>query len=278
MASIILPQFFLPQTSVKLGRFITSIESPYDGFHDPECPTTPSPIVTVREDHKGEAKMDTSNTSSFSTGLTKLLSANLSRGVKSTVSITADKVTTTALPNSDAWFNESTTLPSTRTWIERQVEQGRKIYLVVGLHTVTNARIIQEAGPESSVDGSVQVPATLSLAAVGVVVPLGDIVDPSVGGDHRVEKGGKAEFLVPGEQVCALQCRRVGHRWLSSRSVDKARLLKPWWPSVEMWRDEEEGEDDIIEVDVKGIDDIEADLLDEGWNREVVGDEVIYSA
>jgi len=56
--------------------------------------------------------------------------------------------------------------------------------------------------------------------------------------------------LSPSEQICAMQHRKVYHRWLSSRNIDKAFLSKDTrWPTHDRCRDDEEGEDDIIEVE-----------------------------
>lgn len=59
---------------------------------------------------------------------------------------------------------------------------------------------------------------------------------------------------------------KIRHAWLSSKLVDKPRLSQPWWYSVERLRDEEEGEDDLIEVELAELED-----LDEGWVREASG-------
>lgn len=277
MASIILPQFFLPPSSVKLGRFITSIESPSDGYHDPELTgSSSSPfvsILTVKQDH---TRNDSRSVSHYpSSSLTRILSANLSRGVKTPVTVTAGKVTTSTLPDSEAWFRESTTLRSTRTWIERQIDQGHKIYLIVGLHVIDNARIVQSTGDplarDSAEEGS-------RLASLDVALFLRDVLDPSVEVERKNDEDGNAEFFIKGEQVCALQCRRVGHKSLSSTTVDKAKLKKPWWLSVEKWRDEEEGEDDIIDVKVRGQEAVEDDLVGDGWTREEIDGEIWFSA
>ncbi|KAK4182437.1 hypothetical protein QBC35DRAFT_479063 [Podospora australis] len=61
----------------------------------------------------------------------------------------------------------------------------------------------------------------------------------------------------------------IRHVWLLSKRVDKSRLSQPWWYSVERWRDEEEGEDDLIEVELA-----ELENLGEGWVREASGDSI----
>jgi len=71
------------------------------------------------------------------------------------------------------------------------------------------------------------------------------------------------EYIVHGEQVCALEYRKIRHRWLLRREVKKAQLSKVChWPSVQQYRDEEAEEDDIIEVELADI-----QGLDRGWEK-----------
>jgi len=80
-------------------------------------------------------------------------------------------------------------------------------------------------------------PVGLSLAAVGTIVPLGNIVDPAVGGNKRVMDGEKIQFFAPGEQICALQYFKVSYRWLYSKRVENLKLSKwPRWTASKDWR------------------------------------------
>ena len=267
LPNVILPRF-VPQDAVKLGRFTTSIDNPHQNYHDPPWTKPTLAVNSPLESYIGVHQRASS--SGFASALRSLMSIGFSKRAKKKLHITADQVMTSALDNSDGRFKEATRLPATRSWIEQQIDQGNNIYMIVGFHTVTNARIIQESCLGAAAEGQVQLPAALPLAAAGVIVPLGNIIDPSVGGHRRVFDGAQSQFLVRGEQVCALQYRKIRHSWLSSKRVDKSRLSQPWWFSVEKWRGEEEGEDDIIEVELTQVED-----LDEGWTREVSGDEVL---
>lgn len=258
---------FIPQDAVKLGRFTTSIDNPHQNYHDPSWtkPTKAvnSPLGSFIGTH------ETASDAGFVSSLTSLVSAVFSKRAKSKLHIVADRVVTSVLDNSDSWFKEATKLPATQSWIEQQIDQGNDIYMIVGLHSVTNAHIIQEFHHGTAADGQVQLPAALSLAAAGVIVPLGDALDPTVGGHRQILNETHSQFQVLGDQICALQYRKVRHAWLSSKRVDKSRLSQPWWSSVERWRDEEEGEDDVIKVELAQLED-----LDEGLMREASGNAV----
>ncbi|KAH7232459.1 hypothetical protein B0J15DRAFT_530261 [Fusarium solani] len=261
--NIIVPQFFLPPSCVKLGRFITNIDHPHQSYHDPIYARTPEPAISSRESYVG-LKHESSN-ASFRSALTSLLSAGFSRRAKTQVKVMADCVRTYALDNSDEWFTEAMAMLGTRTWIEKAVDRGYDIYMIVGFHTVMNARIAHKFVHGRDAGGQINVPVGLTLAAVGAIAPLGDIIDPSVGGNSQSVDNAQAFFMAPGEQICAFQYRKVRHRWFSSNSIETLRLSKsPWWSSVERGRDEEDGEDEIIEVEAIPLPEEE---LDGEWDR-----------
>ncbi|VUC23432.1 unnamed protein product [Clonostachys rosea] len=267
--SVIIPQLFLPQDSVKLGRFITSIDHPHQGYHDPSWTEAPEPIVTIREAFTGSNLQQ--NDTGFTSALTAFLSVGFSKRAKAEVDITADHVRTHLLDNSDEWFVKATEFLATKTWIERQVDRDNDIFMIVGFHTVTNAHIAQKVVSGTSAHGKTRIPIGLSLAALG---PLGSVFKPSVQGSNDRVDDVRTAFTAPGEQICALQYRKIQHRWLSSRNADTMRLSKsPRWTSVEKGRDEEEDEDDVIEVESAPI--LE-EALDGKWDRvNVSGSETI---
>lgn len=264
--TIIVPQFFLPRDFVKLGRFITNIDHPHQGYHDPPSAEPPKQGITPRDSVVGLQHQGSN--ASFELALTSLMSASFSKRAKTQVRVTAEKITTYTLDNSDEWFDSVTRIPATRAWIERAVDRGEDLYMIVGFHTVTNARIVHQVVQGQGVGGHVNVPVSLTLTSVGVVAPLGNIIDPSVGGKYHDLDSTQAHFVAPGEQVSAFQYRKIRHKWLSSKTIDTSRLSKsPRWASVERGRDEEDGEDDIIEVEA-----IPLDGLDGKWDEQEVAD------
>ena len=122
--------------------------------------------------------------------------------------------------------------------------------MIVGLHTITNATIASDSTTSKDGKGKLNAPVGLSLATMGAILPVGDLVDSSVNGNGFSVNHAKVAFATPGEQVCALQYRKIHHRWFSSNKPDSFCLSKsPRWFSVEIARDEQEGEDDVLEVD-----------------------------
>ena len=251
MLNILPSQFFLPHDAIKLGRFITSIDHPYQNYHDPPCAQSPKPIISPRSCYSG--LHHNANSSGFGSALTSFISAGFSKRAKTKVRIATEQVKTYTLEKSDEWFEDAMGTEATRNWIERAVDQGYDIYMIVGFHVVTDALIIQESVLGKEAGGQINLPVSLSLSAVGLIAPLGNIVDPRVGGQRQIVEGVQTQFLVPGEQVCALQYRKVRHKWLSSRTINNSSLSKnPQWASTDKWRDEEEDEEeeDVIEVEM----------------------------
>jgi hypothetical protein len=255
-SNILFPQFFLPFESIKLGRFTASIKQPHQEYHDPPCANAPEAIIALRNDYDG--LHHSAHNTGFTTAITSLLSSGISRRAKTSIRIATDQVKTYTLGNSRKWFVEAMGLEETRKWVERAIDQGDDIYLVVGFHTISNARIVQESVQGREVGGQINLPIGLSLATIGAIAPLGNIVDPRVAGHRQLSEAGYIEFVAPGEQIFALQYRKVCHRWLSSRNVDGAFLSKgSRWAAYDRCRDDEEGVDDIIEVETEELQELE---------------------
>lgn len=89
--------------------------------------------------------------------------------------------------------------------------------MIISYHTATSASISQTTIAGNSAGGQIQVPVTLSHSAAGVVAPIGNLLDPGVGVHQQGLDGAASHFVAPGERVCALEYRKLRHRWLASR-------------------------------------------------------------
>ncbi|KJK66041.1 hypothetical protein P875_00021818 [Aspergillus parasiticus SU-1] len=112
------------------------------------------------------------------------------------------------LDNSEQWFRDAAQQEEVRKWMERVIDEGESIYLVVGYHTVLYARIGMQRSKGKEIGGQLTAPISAGLLASGVAVPLGGL------------------FEAPGEQIVAVQYRKVKFGFLSSRNVDTAVLNK----------------------------------------------------
>ncbi|CAF9931584.1 MAG: hypothetical protein GOMPHAMPRED_005961 [Gomphillus americanus] len=269
MITFLLPQVLIPLSSIKLGRFVTSIDNPHQDFHDPSYYSTLHPLISVRSSYGGRGHE--SRTSSFTSALTSLLSAGFSRRSGSNITIETSLVQTYMLPNSTQWFEEAISLEETRRWVEKCIDQGDDLYFVVGFHTIMDAQIIHEAANRNERTRQVGLPVGLALNAAGIIAPLGGLADPQLGASSGSSQGVVQQFEAPGEQVCGFQYRKVCHRWLSSKNIDNASLAKTsHWSVGDRWRDEEEGIEDILQVEIVNLDRPEGE-----WDEQLVDDEVL---
>jgi hypothetical protein len=254
----------LPLEALKLARFVTSIDQPLESYHQPPFALPPTEIVcescyTERDQQGSRANFGASVTSLFSTAF--------SRRAASRVRVEPRVFKDYALENSEARFDEAVALPETREWIEKAAIRGRKIYMIVGLCTMTDTRFVQTSAREQRTQGQVTAPVSLSLAAAGVVVPLANLVDPSIQGEFARSAGNETRIFAPGEQICMIKYREVKYKWLSSRTLDNSRLAGTrQWNCMEGDRrdayedEDDEDDEDAIEVDVKDVED-----LGDGW-------------
>lgn len=78
-----------------------------------------------------------------------------------------------------------------------------------------------------------------------------NLTDPGIGGARQDLHSVQSRFETPGELVCALQYRKVCHRWFSSKTVGASRLSTVQWVSFageRGYEEEEDDDEDMIEV------------------------------
>ncbi|KAJ5555158.1 hypothetical protein N7461_003628 [Penicillium sp. DV-2018c] len=210
--SVLLPQIFLPQSAVKLGRLVTNIDEPHRDYHDP----SPSPNQDLSIIEKVETHYDGTETlggdRNFVSKLTAFLSSSISSRTKASLRVTTNQLKTYYLDNNGQWFRDVVRSEEVRKWIERTIDEGEEIYVV--------------SREQKGWDGKLAIPITAALAASGVVVPVGKLVDPTVAGSSGRAEDQQRQFVAQGEQIIAVQYRKVRFRFFSSKSVDKATLAK----------------------------------------------------
>ncbi|KAL5610538.1 hypothetical protein FOBRF1_006655 [Fusarium oxysporum] len=275
MVTTVIPSaFFLPIKSVRLGRFIKNIHHPHEGYYEPPSIDVPEAIVSKfsfsssnQQDHKTR----------FESALTSLMSAGFSKRLQSEVHLAPACGSNYSLDNSDAWFDKAVSLPGTRKWIENAALRGHKIYIIVGIQTLTDTRIVKKSTRGQRAGGQANVPVSLSLTAATAVMPLAELVDPAVLGEHQNAENDQLCLLAPGEQVCSLQYREVKTRWLSSRLIEPLQLSKTrQWSCMEgdkrdTYEDSDEEDEDTIEVDLGDVEEFNGE-----WDAENFVEGTIY--
>jgi hypothetical protein len=257
--SILLSQFFLPISAIRLGRFVISFDDPHHDFYDPICATN----LDVAEKVHTQFNDNLHSTRHHNGGLklTGFLSSSFSKRLHSSMRVTADEAKTYYLNNGGQWFRDAVKSEETRKWIERTIDEGEDIYIVVAYHTLLNARIVEQLQWQGAAGGTLTIPVSTALAASGVVVPFTEAVDPGFGGSRGTMENEQRQFRAPGEQVYAVKYRKVRWSWFSSKKVDKMALSKKaWWESYDRSRYLDAKIEDSIEVELEDEMDLEGDM------------------
>lgn len=257
--------------SIRLGRLVRNVDEPQSDYLDPDCNPCPESVIITPHLHYEEVQQSTTD-KSFTAVLTRLMSASRARRNKAYTQVTTDRVTTYQLGNSGSWFKSAIKTETAREWIKESIDQGDDIYVVVGYHTMLDAQVVEGAADALESSGQLGLPVTeVALAATGVMVPLGDIADPGVAGNNIKKQGIQRQFVADGEQICAVQYRKVRFKWFSSRDLDTALLEKETrWKMYWNIRGQEIGTNDVVEVDLHDELEIEGDY--EKYTSETEGE------
>lgn len=123
---------------VKLGRFITNIERPQEGYHEPSMPNDPACAVNI---FSVSGLNQCERKASLGAYITRLISIKHSSFTNLKIQIDEANGSEYSLDNSTSWFDKAISLPETKSWIERAAMRREKMYMVVGLRTLINPRI-----------------------------------------------------------------------------------------------------------------------------------------
>ena len=122
--------------------------------------------------------------------------------------------------------------------------------LWVGYHTIMDARVAAQAGGQITSGGKLVMPISAALAATGVVVPIGNLADPGLAASGGRTEDHQRQFVARGEQIIAVQYRKVCFKWFSSKNADKATLAKrTQWERYDRPRYLKSDGEDMVEVD-----------------------------
>jgi hypothetical protein len=151
------------------------------------------------------------------------------------------------------------------------------MFMIVSICTFTDTRFVQNSVKEEELQGKATASVSHSLAAAGALVPLANLVDPSVHLDLHNSASKETWIFAPSEKICAIQYREIRYKWLSSRVVENLQLSKTrLWSCMEgdrrdAYEDEADDDEDVIEVDIG-----EAENLGDGWTAAETEEGLIY--
>lgn len=271
----------LPVGAVDLGRLVLNVWEPSQDFYQPKLLER---NILVQRIERFTDVLSQIKDSRLHGSLTAAFSTVFSTRKHSSTSISSSTCITRQLQNSNDYFLELCQLAKARAWMESAVRRNLSVFLVVGVKTLTDADIKQkeERLRERSVDVEVPVMtvASAAMAGAGMVLPLGDSLDPSLGKSRTRTFDTKSEYTAPGEHIYAVQYRKVRFRRFTSCKVDHSSLESGnrWKVYVGSRGSETGGDNDGIEA---SLSDPGKEQLTEGMGNscevsEVDGEGMVY--
>jgi hypothetical protein len=198
----------------------------------------------------------------FTAEISSLATASRSKGKARLAAVTTDQSTIYQLTNSGRWFKASLKDQNTRRWIEEAIATGEDVYVVVGYQTMIDAVALGETIGSADFQAEVQLPVSEAASATGAVVMVGNLADPAVTIQRQGDHGLRKQLVAPGEQVYAVQYRKVKFKWYSSRDLDRAALEKgSRWMVHGTVRGQEVGTNDVVEATISEEEDSDGEEI-----------------
>lgn len=250
--NILLRQTFLPLDSIRLGRLVLNVSEPEQDYFDPTCNEEAGQSVSTQTHYT--SLQPTTGSEGLLSILTRLVSKSISKHNRIYIQVTADTAKQYVLQNSSTWFKTALSSEATRNWLGLAIRQGDEVYMVVGYTTLLDGRFIE---------GTAAAMAPGEQLILPVPPPLPE------GSDHTAIR---RQFVSPGEQICAVQYRKVRFRWFSARDLGSAGLERDGsrWRMNWNIRGQEVEMNDIVEADLQDELELEGDY--EKYTSEKCGD------
>jgi hypothetical protein len=243
----------LPTTSLQLGMIVLDVHYPWHDF-SPKKVSLPPEEVFVASSTCIRDTLHASRGTQFHVHLTRFLKVFFQTDHDNVYRINASGAKCYRLLNSGSHFERVSREQDTRKWLETVIKQDWSAYLIVGIHTVTDADIMinYTHGSEAQVSANLPVGA-LADAAGGL--GLGANADLKMKVDLSTTYGEMAGFIMPGERVIAVEYRKLKWKWFASKSLGNASLERGnrWKiftepPSKAIPEAEDEVFEDVLEV------------------------------
>ena len=234
----------LARDAVKLGRFVLNTDQPHQDYFDPSLEHPPENLTSSQVDlvefRKDNAKAQ------GSVSLDPVADVSRDKHNQNQRAIGTANSTIHQLGNSRDWFRTALQELETRKWFEKAILEGEDIYLIVGYQIVRDAVLSKEQSSSNGYAAKLRV--APGHAAPGIVLPFGVSAGPAISESATESHLAGGGYVAPGEQISAVQYRKIKFKWYSSRNLDKAQLeKKSMWKMQWDFRGQENGVNDTIE-------------------------------
>ncbi|PNP49901.1 hypothetical protein THARTR1_09431 [Trichoderma harzianum] len=274
----------IPRDAIELGHLVADPIQPDQDYCLPEFAeegvedgSSTNPAATLQRIENFQDVLEQTRGTKLELRLPKLLSIGASNPDSVSLKVSSSLCVIHQLRNSSAYFDAACEDRAVRDWLERQAKRPlRTAYLICGFKTLTDARVELVHYKDNVLDLSSSVPAA-------VIAGAASGLDAAARVSLNRESYENLGYTATGEQVFAVQYRKIRFALFSTKRVDTAYLDKSnRWKSYINTRSRE-GQ----QMDENATDGIEAtpdeslrlEDLREGYDSiEVDGEEILYHA
>jgi len=242
----------LSLNSIQLGRLVLDVHNPWQDFSPFESISFTRDDIITNSSLRVCDILDASKGTRFHLHLTRFLTSFYETNQDAVSHIVTSEAKSYLLPNSRLHLARICKDKDTREWLETVIKEGWDAYMIVGIHTIKDAEITVDHKIACGTKASGQLPVGSLAAAVGVP---GHTVDMEISGEKHVRCGGTSGFVAPGEQVIAIQYRKLKFKWLFSSLLESTYLeegnrWKVYLPGDKAEPEEgTEDDEDVVEVE-----------------------------
>ena len=220
MAPLTVHSHLFPREGVQLGRLVTTVEMPQFSYY----PTAKRHFlkgdvysVASRDFHPLKDKSKNTRLEAVLNSIASLMfghAEDLGTKISNTICITY------YLDNVDAKFTTMCKEKAARTWFENAFKRRKHVYMVTAIQTLTEASMELESSDVNERKAMGSVP----LAKVAGNPSPSGLGDLRLLAEYRKKKHVETGFVAEGEQIYAIQYRKVKFNLFSTRDVGEAYL------------------------------------------------------
>lgn len=224
---LLLQNRLLSLNSVALARFVTDITLPQRQYHD-TFPPTELESTTQRYANIEEGIEKIVNQTN-GLHLTQLLHLYRERPKAESAHVAATASVTYELSQWETVFENACGDVETRRWMEKAIEDDKRIYFIVGYRTFVHPSIKDSRQLSHAKGIDFELPASTVIQANVPGLALGNALDPGISHERGETNSASRSFSVDKEVVYAIQYCKVAFKWWSSKSIEKSSLGKTKW-------------------------------------------------
>jgi len=223
MATNLLLNHLLSKDAIELGRFVVNPKYPEQESKQPA--TVPDGLKQTLTNFA--ASVEGGTATSFKFILLKLRSLFKIASDHSS-SLDTQTFINHQLKNSDTFFRLACKETEVRNFLESQARRRfGHVFLVCGFKTITDGHVENSRDQHSTVSGEATMSAQVASTIAGVPLPIPPELDVdlvTVEGERSNQRREAVKYDAPGEQIFAVQYRKVNFSWFSTGKVDGAYL------------------------------------------------------